>query len=180
MFVLPPASQAQAKTSRFIDGVFVIASFMILIRVRDLTRIWQAHAAAAVLNFSENCAPETIASYLDSIISKLLLLLQVSMSTMIVYDCCLEGIAQMLQGHVYGYCRLDAPFMNWRCWFQNGKRMVQEGALTALASVADSSQVSSSSFCNWGIPCLDIQVCLSYGVSFASVSRRVILKSTTI
>ncbi|CAN4094820.1 unnamed protein product [Withania somnifera] len=58
----------------------------------------QAHAASAVLNFSENCTPEILIPYLDGIVSKLLLLLQ------------------------------------------NGKQMVQEGALTALASVADSSQ----------------------------------------
>ncbi|KAJ9131896.1 hypothetical protein P3X46_034799 [Hevea brasiliensis] len=58
----------------------------------------QAHAASAVLNFSENCAADILAPYLDGIVSKLLVLLQ------------------------------------------NGKQMVQEGALTALASVADSSQ----------------------------------------
>ncbi|KAK9664646.1 hypothetical protein RND81_14G058200 [Saponaria officinalis] len=58
----------------------------------------QAHAASAVLNFSENCTPEILTPYLDGIVSKLLVLLQ------------------------------------------NGKPMVQEGALTALASVADSSQ----------------------------------------
>lgn len=58
----------------------------------------QAHAASAVLNFSENCTPEILTPYLDGIVSKLLILLQ------------------------------------------NGKQMVQEGALTALASVADSSQ----------------------------------------
>ncbi|XP_073221997.1 uncharacterized protein [Cicer arietinum] len=58
----------------------------------------QAHAASAVLNFTENCAPDTLTPYLDGIVSKLLVLLQ------------------------------------------TGKQMVQEGALTALASVADSSQ----------------------------------------
>ncbi|KAL9255453.1 Importin-5-like protein [Drosera capensis] len=58
----------------------------------------QAHAASAVLNFSENCTPEILSPYLDGIVTKLLVLLQ------------------------------------------NGKQMVQEGALTALASVADSSQ----------------------------------------
>ncbi|KAI3798367.1 hypothetical protein L1987_33641 [Smallanthus sonchifolius] len=58
----------------------------------------QAHAASAVLNFSENCTPELLKPYLDGIVGKLLVLLQ------------------------------------------NAKQMVQEGALTALASVADSSQ----------------------------------------
>ncbi|KAJ7976391.1 importin-5-like [Quillaja saponaria] len=58
----------------------------------------QAHAASAVLNFTENCTPDILTPYLDGIVSKLLLLLQ------------------------------------------NGKQMVQEGSLTALASVADSSQ----------------------------------------
>ncbi|GMI65072.1 EMBRYO DEFECTIVE 2734, (karyopherin enabling the transport of the cytoplasmic HYL1 [Hibiscus trionum] len=58
----------------------------------------QAHAASAVLNFSENCTPDILTPYLDGIVSKLLVLLQ------------------------------------------NGKQMVQEGALTALASVADSSR----------------------------------------
>lgn len=58
----------------------------------------QAHAAAAILNFSESCGPELLNPYLDGVVAKLLTLLQ------------------------------------------SGKRMVQEGALTALASVADSSQ----------------------------------------
>ncbi|KAJ8645121.1 hypothetical protein MRB53_006869 [Persea americana] len=58
----------------------------------------QAHAASAVLNFSENCTSDILTPYLDGIVNKLLMLLQ------------------------------------------NGKQMVQEGALTALASVADSSQ----------------------------------------
>ncbi|CAN6555887.1 unnamed protein product [Malus baccata var. baccata] len=58
----------------------------------------QAHAASALLNFSENCTPDILTPYLDGVVSKLLVLLQ------------------------------------------NGKQMVQEGALTALASVADSSQ----------------------------------------
>ncbi|KAI4340588.1 hypothetical protein MLD38_025407 [Melastoma candidum] len=58
----------------------------------------QAHAAFAILNFSENCTPDILIPYLDGLVSKLLVLLQ------------------------------------------NGKQMVQEGALTALASVADSSQ----------------------------------------
>ncbi|KNA22702.1 hypothetical protein SOVF_032190 [Spinacia oleracea] len=48
----------------------------------------QAHAASAVLNFSENCTPDILTPYMDG----------------------------------------------------NGKQLVQEGALTALASVADSSQ----------------------------------------
>uniref|UniRef100_A0A0C9QU83 TSA: Wollemia nobilis Ref_Wollemi_Transcript_9431_3919 transcribed RNA sequence n=1 Tax=Wollemia nobilis TaxID=56998 RepID=A0A0C9QU83_9CONI len=60
----------------------------------------QAHAAAAILNFSEGCTPDILAPYLDGIVTNLLVLLQ------------------------------------------NGKHMVQEGALTALASVADCSQSS--------------------------------------
>lgn len=39
--------------------------------------IVQAHAAAAVLNFSESCTPEILTPYLDGVISKLLVLLQV-------------------------------------------------------------------------------------------------------
>ncbi|CAK9182059.1 unnamed protein product, partial [Ilex paraguariensis] len=58
----------------------------------------QAHAASAILNFSENCTADILLPYLDGTVAKLLVLLQ------------------------------------------NGKQMVQEGALTALASVADSSQ----------------------------------------
>ncbi|KAL6755245.1 armadillo-type protein [Haematococcus lacustris] len=59
----------------------------------------QAHASAAVVNFSECAEQELLPPYLDTLISKLLVLLQ------------------------------------------NGKRLVQEGALTALASVADCSQL---------------------------------------
>ncbi|KAF8681903.1 hypothetical protein HU200_045352 [Digitaria exilis] len=58
----------------------------------------QAHAASAILNFSENCRPDILTPYLDGIVGKLLLLLQTA------------------------------------------NQMVQEAALTALASAADSSQ----------------------------------------
>ncbi|XP_055814578.1 uncharacterized protein LOC129884270 isoform X3 [Solanum dulcamara] len=72
----------------------------------------QAHAASAVLNFSENCTPEILTPYLDGIVGKLLVLLQ------------------------------------------NGKQMVQEGALTALASVADSSQEHFQKYYDAVIPYL--------------------------
>ncbi|KAL4588657.1 hypothetical protein LXL04_001549 [Taraxacum kok-saghyz] len=68
------------------------------ISLKEKGKFLEAHAASAVLNFSENCTPDILTPYLDGIVSKLLMLLQ------------------------------------------NGKQMVQEGALTALASVADSSQ----------------------------------------
>ncbi|KAG2489783.1 hypothetical protein HYH03_011733 [Edaphochlamys debaryana] len=58
----------------------------------------QAHACAAIVNFSEGVETDVLPPYLDPLILKLLNLLQ------------------------------------------NGARLVQEGALTALASVADSSQ----------------------------------------
>mmetsp|Transcript_8735 Transcript_8735/g.11822 ORF Transcript_8735/g.11822 Transcript_8735/m.11822 type:complete len:1130 (+) Transcript_8735:104-3493(+) len=58
----------------------------------------QAHASAAVVNFSENCSPEIMRPYMDQLITKLMLLLQ------------------------------------------SGKKLVMEGALTALASVADCAQ----------------------------------------
>ncbi|KAH7296218.1 hypothetical protein KP509_26G014000 [Ceratopteris richardii] len=60
----------------------------------------QAHAATAMLNFSESCTSQILTPYLDLVVSKLLALLQ------------------------------------------SGKRMVQEGVLTALASVADSTQTN--------------------------------------
>lgn len=37
----------------------------------------QAHAASAILNFTEDCTPEIMTPYLDGIVSKLLVLLQV-------------------------------------------------------------------------------------------------------
>ncbi|EFN51416.1 hypothetical protein CHLNCDRAFT_59245 [Chlorella variabilis] len=58
----------------------------------------QAHACAAVVNFAESSDQDTIAPYLDALISKLLALLQ------------------------------------------RGRRNVQEGALTALAAVADTAE----------------------------------------
>ncbi|MEW5314066.1 MAG: hypothetical protein WDW38_005590 [Sanguina aurantia] len=58
----------------------------------------QAHASAAVVNFSESVDAELLPPYLDILITKLLLLLQ------------------------------------------HGKKVVQEGALTAMASVADNAQ----------------------------------------
>lgn len=38
---------------------------------------FQAHAASAILNFSENCTAAILMPYLDGIVSKLLVLLQV-------------------------------------------------------------------------------------------------------
>lgn len=58
----------------------------------------QAHASAAVVNFSENCSTEVMRPYMDALITKLMLLLQ------------------------------------------SGRKLVMEGALTALASVADCAQ----------------------------------------
>eukprot|EP00884_Botryococcus_braunii_P020479 jgi/Botrbrau1/7114/Bobra.0165s0131.1 len=60
----------------------------------------QAHAAAAIVNFSENCDQDVLAPYLDALTGKLLGLLQ------------------------------------------HGQRLVQEGALTAMASVADCAKAS--------------------------------------
>ncbi|EFJ15568.1 hypothetical protein SELMODRAFT_155690 [Selaginella moellendorffii] len=72
----------------------------------------QAHAAAAILNFSESCTSDILTPYLEGVIGKLLILLQ------------------------------------------NGKRMVQEGALTALASVADSAQVQFQKYYDAVMPYL--------------------------
>ena len=58
----------------------------------------QAHATAAVVNFSEDCEEDILAPYLDALVSKLLVLLQ------------------------------------------SQRNIVREGALTSLASVADSSK----------------------------------------
>jgi hypothetical protein len=41
-----------------------------------LLRLLQAHAAAAVVNFSEGCESDTMAPHLDALIAKLLTLLQ--------------------------------------------------------------------------------------------------------
>ncbi|CAL0323404.1 unnamed protein product [Lupinus luteus] len=72
----------------------------------------QAHAASAMLNFTENCTPDILTPYLDGLVSKLLVLLQ------------------------------------------NGKQMVQEAALTALASIADSSQEQFQKYYDAVIPFL--------------------------
>ena len=42
--------------------------------------VLQAHAASAVLNFSESCTPDVLTPYLDGIVSKLRFLLQVHLS----------------------------------------------------------------------------------------------------
>jgi hypothetical protein len=49
------------------------------IKVSNNCHCWllQAHAASAVLNFSENCTPDILTPYLDVIVTKLLVLLQV-------------------------------------------------------------------------------------------------------
>lgn len=95
----------------------------------------QAHAASAVLNFSENCTPEILTPYLDGIVSKLLVLLQVYWT---------NNQCPVYNANIYIGTLMDEQFSSPKfhmCVCQNGKQMVQEGALTALASVADSSQV---------------------------------------
>lgn len=118
--------------------------------------IVQAHAAAAVLNFSESCTPEILTPYLDGVISKLLVLLQVCEEVLIISLLFFELSAcfqlPVLEKPATSYWWQSAPSKSCKCkvqkvivqWdvLQNGKRMVQEGALTALASVADSAQVS--------------------------------------
>jgi len=72
----------------------------------------QAHASAAVVNFSENCEQELLPPYLDTLISKLLTLLQ------------------------------------------KGQRLVQEGALTAMASVADCAKAAFERYYDTVMPLL--------------------------
>ncbi|GBG66984.1 hypothetical protein CBR_g74670 [Chara braunii] len=72
----------------------------------------QAHAAAAIVNFSEGCKADVLTPYLDGVIGKLIVLLE------------------------------------------KGTRMVQEGALTALASVADCSQSQFEKYYDMTIPYL--------------------------
>lgn len=71
----------------------------------------QAHTCAAIVNFSENCEKELIVPYLDTLITKLMNLLQ------------------------------------------HGKKLVQEGALTAMASVADCAQVRVRRSCGGNVWC---------------------------
>lgn len=119
--------------------------------------IVQAHAAAAVLNFSESCTPEILTPYLDGVISKLLVLLQVCFNHNIVFvwikcslstACLRKACNQLLVTKCFS--KVQKVIVQWDV-LQNGKRMVQEGALTALASVADSAQVSfgESIFLRW-------------------------------
>lgn len=56
--------------------VFWFTTFSIL-SLYFASYMFQAHAASAVLNFSENCTPDILTPYLDGIVSKLLVLLQV-------------------------------------------------------------------------------------------------------
>lgn len=72
----------------------------------------QAHASAAVVNFSENCDQDLLPPYLDTLISKLLTLLQ------------------------------------------RGQRTVQEGALTAMASVADCAKAAFERYYDSVMPLL--------------------------
>lgn len=51
-------------------------------------RIMQAHAASAVLNFSENCTPDILTPYMDGVVRKLLILLQVYISYMYFLSFC--------------------------------------------------------------------------------------------
>ena len=80
--------------------------------MEDSSHRVQAHAAAAMVNFSEGCPPEHMQPYLDTLMNRLL---------------------QMLQG---------------------GQKMVQEAALTALASVADNAQTAFAKYYGTVLPFL--------------------------
>ncbi len=77
-----------------------------------LSSLLQAHASAAIVNFSENAEPEVMGPHLDNLISKLLALLQ------------------------------------------QGQKLVQEGALTAMASVADCCQAQFVKYYDHVVPLL--------------------------
>jgi hypothetical protein len=94
------ASSCSAPPATTIDCQLVLLPLLLpllLLLLLPLPAL-QAHASAAVVNFSESCESDTMGPHLDALITKLLTLLQ------------------------------------------QGKKVVQEGALTALASVADCSQ----------------------------------------
>ena len=59
-----------------------IASFFVICYL-------QAHAASAVLNFSENCTPDILTPYLDGVVSKLLVLLQVMLLKIMCVRVCM-------------------------------------------------------------------------------------------
>jgi hypothetical protein len=84
----------------------------LLSAMEDKSHRVQAHASAAMVNFSEGCPPEHMALYLDGLMNKLM---------------------SMLQG---------------------GHKMVQEGALTALASVADNAQTAFAKYYSVVLPFL--------------------------
>lgn len=68
----------------------------------------QAHAASAVLNFSENCTPDILTPYLDGIVSKLLVLLQVTYTTFLTQIAllyCYEILFYMCL-NIYIFCRM--------------------------------------------------------------------------
>ena len=63
-------------TSRILSH-FISTLTLSILSFPFLFAFLQAHAASAVLNFSENCTPDILTHYLDGIVGKLLILLQV-------------------------------------------------------------------------------------------------------
>jgi hypothetical protein len=63
----------------WVGPLHVLMNLLLLIKKKNNCHFWllQAHAASAVLNFSENCTPDILTPYLDVIVTKLLVLLQV-------------------------------------------------------------------------------------------------------
>ncbi|KAK9821719.1 hypothetical protein WJX81_003315 [Elliptochloris bilobata] len=95
----------EAEHARILPGLMAVMGDFSQPRV-------QAHAAAAVVNFSENCEQELLPRYLDALITALLGLLQ------------------------------------------GGQKLVQEGALTAMASVADCAKDNFIKFYDQVMPLL--------------------------
>ncbi|MQM21196.1 hypothetical protein Taro_054230, partial [Colocasia esculenta] len=83
-----------------------------------------AHAASAVLNFTENCTPEILTRYLDGLVSKLLVLLQMTGKKVKLLDLENEQVAKGIVmsvdpkkivmgrsiGHVY--CEVSMNYAN--------------------------------------------------------------------
>ncbi|PSR95359.1 Importin-5 like [Actinidia chinensis var. chinensis] len=144
----------------------------------------QAHTASAVLNFCENCTPDILTPYLDGIVSKLLVLLQngkqmVQEGALTA----LASVADSSKEHFQKYYDAVIPYLKsilvnatdksnrmlrakaMECIslvgmavgkekFRDDAKQVQEGALTALASVADSSKEHFQKYYDAVIPYL--------------------------
>lgn len=96
----------------------------------------QAHAAAALINFTEDCPKSLLIPYLDSLVQHLHVIMVAKLQEVENYFPCPVCFLQQPQL----FKRLQTCFCCSRQLIQKGTKLVLEQVVTSIASVADTAE----------------------------------------